>query len=161
MSLMVKPVFLRFRGIAVPFTVERPAVAKLEGFSVEMLADAMSFAGLIAPMQIQAHMVKSPRSSTIKAILAGWVSQADLTAAYLVRAGHRGDAENLDSEYGFWRYAGSTKWDSEKVLAFLGDEWRFIRAIPFKLYPCCRIVHGALDCFAIHSQQKTLLLSRK
>lgn len=123
-------------------------VAKLEKFSKDKLAQALSFAGLIAPMQIQANMVKSDRPSTAKYLLAGWVSQAAIAAAYLVKAGHRGDIANLDDDRGFWRYAGSASWNAEPVVAALGKEWLFPRATPCKLYPCCRIMHGALDCLA-------------
>ena len=132
------------------------AVAKLERFPKNLLAQAMSFAGLISPMQIQSNMVKSPRPTTAKYLLAGWAAQAELTAAYLVEAGHRGDVENLDSDYGFWRYAGSSRWDAERVVDSLGEEWRFIKATPFKLYPCCRISHGALDCLQSILEKKSL-----
>jgi 2-methylcitrate dehydratase PrpD len=124
------------------------AVAKLERFSKDQLAQALSLAGLICPMQIQANMVKSVRPSTAKYLLAGWVSQAEITAVYLVKAGHRGDVATLDGDYGFWRYAGSSSWNADSVVAALGKEWRFPRATPLKLYPCCRIMHGALDCLA-------------
>ena len=97
-------------------------------------------------MQIQANMVKSERPTAAKYLLAGWVSQAEITAAYLVKAGHRGDMATLDGDYGFWRYAGSSSWNADSVVAALGKEWRFPRATPLKLYPCCRIMHGALDC---------------
>jgi 2-methylcitrate dehydratase PrpD len=124
------------------------AVAKLERFPKDQLAQALSLAGLICPMQIQANMVKSERPTAAKYLLAGWVSQAAITAAYLVKAGHRGDMATLDGDYGFWRYAGSSSWDADSVVAALGQEWRFPRATPIKLYPCCRIMHGALDCLA-------------
>jgi 2-methylcitrate dehydratase PrpD len=124
------------------------AVAKLEQFPKDQLAQALSLAGLICPMQIQANMVKSERPTAAKYLLAGWVSQAEITAAYLVKAGHRGDIATLDGDYGFWRYAGSSSWDADSVVAALGNEWRFPRATPLKLYPCCRIMHGALDCLA-------------
>lgn len=124
------------------------AVAKLEQFPKDQLAQALSMAGLICPMQIQANMVKSERPTAAKYLLAGWVSQAEITAAYLVKAGYRGDIATLDGDYGFWRYAGSSSWNADSVVAALGNEWRFPRATPLKLYPCCRIMHGTLDCLA-------------
>ena len=132
------------------------AVAKLEKFSKDQLAQALSLAGLICPMQIQANMVKSERPTTAKYLLAGWVSQAEITAAYLVKAGHRGDIATLDGDYGFWRYAGSSSWDADSVVAALGKEWRFPRATPLKLYPCCRIMHGALDCLTAVIEKNSL-----
>ena len=66
-------------------------------------------------------MIKNVPPTTAKYLLAGWVSQAEITAAYLVRAGHRGDISILDGDWGFWRYAGSSRWDADSVVAALGE----------------------------------------
>ena len=100
------------------------AVCKLEQFSKDQLAQALGFAGHISPMQAQTTMIKNVPPTTAKYLLAGWVSQAEITAAYLVRAGHRGDISILDGDWGFWRYAGASRWDADSVVAALGDEWR-------------------------------------
>jgi 2-methylcitrate dehydratase PrpD len=124
------------------------AVAKLEQFSKEQLEQAMGLAGHISPMQAQTTMIKNMPSTTAKYLLAGWVSQAEITAAYLVKAGHRGDISILDGDWGFWRYAGASRWDANGVVAALGKEWRFPQTVRYKIYPCCRIMHGALDALA-------------
>jgi 2-methylcitrate dehydratase PrpD len=124
------------------------AVAKLVGLPKDQLAQALGLAGHISPVQVQTTMIKNVPPTTAKYLLAGWVSQAAITAAFLIKAGHRGDISILDGDWGYWRFAGSSRWDADSVVSALGREWRFPRATPIKLYPCCRIMHGALDCLA-------------
>jgi 2-methylcitrate dehydratase PrpD len=83
--------------------------------------------------------------TTAKYLMAGCINQAAISAAYLAKAGHRGNLAVLDGEYGFWRFAGSAKWNADAALAGLGQEWRFQRVTTYKQYPICRIMHGALD----------------
>lgn len=124
------------------------AVAKLEQMSKDQLAQAMGMAGYIAPMQAHTTMIKNVPPTTAKHLLGGWASQAQITAAYLIKAGHRGDVNILDGDWGFWRFAGCSKWDAAAAVAGLGEEWRFPKTIRFKAYPCCGIVRGGLDCLA-------------
>jgi len=124
------------------------AVAKLEGFSKDQVAQALGLAGHISPGQVQTTMIKNMPPTTAKYLLAGWVSQAEITAAYLIKVGHRGDIAILDGDWGYWRYTGGSRWDADAAVSGLGQEWRFPRATPIKQYPCCRIMHGALDCLA-------------
>jgi 2-methylcitrate dehydratase PrpD len=131
-------------------------VAKLEKFSKDKLAQALGLAGHISPSQVQTTMVRNVPATTAKYLLAGWVSQAEITAAYLVKLGHRGDINILDGEHGYWRFTGSSKWDADSVVAELGKEWRFPRATPMKQYPCCRIMHGALDCLSVIVEKNDL-----
>ncbi|TBL76302.1 MmgE/PrpD family protein [Paenibacillus thalictri] len=123
-------------------------VAKLDGFSSSQTAQALGMAGLISPVQTQTPMHKNLPTNSGKYLMAGWASQAALTAPYLIKAGHRGDISILDGEYGYWRFTGSTRWDAEAVISGLGEEWRFVNKVPIKQYPCCRMMHGGLDCLA-------------
>ncbi|HEX3960440.1 MAG TPA: MmgE/PrpD family protein [Trebonia sp.] len=124
------------------------AVAWLEDLSQDQVAQSIGLAAHISPGQVQATMVRNTPATTAKYLLAGWVSQAALTAAHLVKIGHRGDTSILDNDWGYWRYMAATRWAPETVTDRLGSDWRFIQATPVKLYPCCRIMHGALDCLA-------------
>jgi 2-methylcitrate dehydratase PrpD len=123
-------------------------VAKLERFSKDQLAQTLGLAGHISPMQAQTTLIKNTPPTTAKYLLAGWASQAAITAAYLIRAGHRGDTSILDGDWGYWRFAGSSRWDADAAVAALGKEWRFQKTVRYKPYPCCRIMHGALDALA-------------
>lgn len=124
------------------------AVAKLERFPKDQLAQAMGLAGNIAPMQAHTTMIKNVPTTTAKYLMAGWAAQAQLAAAYLIKAGHRGDISILDGDWGFWRFAGAGKWDAKAAVAALGKERRFHNTIRYKAYPCCGILRGALDCLA-------------
>lgn len=123
-------------------------VAKLERLSKDQTAQALGLAGHISPPQVQTTLIKNVPPTTAKYLLAGWVSQAEITAAYLIKTGHRGDVAILDRDHGYWRFTGSSRWDADSVVSALGKEWRFPRATTIKQYPCCRIMHGALDCLA-------------
>lgn len=123
-------------------------VAKLDGFSSNQMAQALGMAGLISPVQTQTPMHKNLPTNSGKYLMAGWASQAAITAPYLVKAGHRGDIAILDGDYGYWRFTGSDKWDPDLVTSGLGEEWLFVRRVPIKQYPCCRMMHGGLDCLA-------------
>jgi 2-methylcitrate dehydratase PrpD len=124
------------------------AVAKLEQFSEERLAHALGMAGHLAPMQSQSSWINNLPPTSAKYLMAGWINQAAISAVYLVKAGHRGNLAVLDGDYGFWRFAGSAKWNAAGAVAGLGSEWRFPREITYKQYPICRIMHGALDGLA-------------
>ena len=123
-------------------------VSKLEGFSREQTAQALGMAGLISPAQTQTPMHKNLPTNTGKYLMAGWAAQTSLTAPALIKAGHRGDVNILDGDYGYWRFTGSTRWDADAVVAGLGETWRFVTKVPIKQYPCCRMMHGGLDCLA-------------
>jgi 2-methylcitrate dehydratase PrpD len=94
--------------------------------------------------------------STTKYLLAGWMSQAAITAASLAELGHRGDVAAMDGEYGFWRYAGAKKWDPSLCLDKLGKVWFFPGVTTFKPYPACRVMHGAFDCLAAIVEREDL-----
>ncbi len=131
-------------------------VAKLCGQSAEQTAQSMSMAGLLSPVQSQTLMHKEIPTTSCKYVLAGWAAQNALTAPYLIASGHRGCLNILDSDYGYWRFSGSTRWDPEAVVRGLGSDWRFVREVPMKQYPCCRIMHGALDCLAAVIEENSL-----
>ncbi len=124
-------------------------VAKVESFDVTTLTSALGLGGHMSPGMVQSTMIKNMPPTTAKYVMAGWISQAALSASYLAQAGHRGDKQILDHDWGYWRFTNSSRWDAQDVLHNLGSDWRFVRGTPMKLYPCCRIMHGALDCLAI------------
>lgn len=121
-------------------------VAKLDGFSEEKIAQSMGLAGLISPANTQTPMHRDLPTNSGKYLFAGWAAQTGITAPYMVKAGHRGDVNILDGEYGYWRYIGASSWDGESVVRDLGRDWRFVKATPIKQFPCCRMMHGGLEC---------------
>lgn len=121
-------------------------VSKLEGFDTDKIASAMGLAGLISPGNTQTPMHRDLPTNSGKYLFAGWAAQTGITAPYMVKAGHRGDIHVLDGEYGYWRFMGSTTWNGESVIKDLGSDWRFVKNTPMKQFPCCRMMHGGLEC---------------
>ncbi len=131
-------------------------VSKIAKYSRERTAHALGIAGHIAPMQAHTAWKNHLPPSTTKYLLAGWMSQAAITAASLAELGHRGDVAAMDGEYGFWRYAGAKKWDPSFCLDKLGKVWFFPAVTTFKPYPACRIMHGAFDCLTVIVERENL-----
>lgn len=122
------------------------AVGKLMGFTTQQLADALGIAGSTAPVNSQVAWFQHAPSSTIKYLLAGALTQAAMTAAYMAELGHRGDIQTLDDrEYGFPRFIGTRRWEPAPITQGLGEEWRFTTEQAYKPYPHCRILHALLD----------------
>jgi 2-methylcitrate dehydratase PrpD len=120
---------------------------KLLKLDSEKLSHALGIAGHICPVPSMAKWYNTAPNPMTKYISAGWVSQAEVTAVLLAEEGYTGDTTVLDGEYGFWRFYGSTKWQPDLITHKLGEKWRFPSRAIYKPYPCCRAMHGGLDCF--------------
>ena len=76
----------------------------------------------------------------------GWQSTGALSAVMWAEMGFLGDTSLIDDpEHGFWKFVGFDGWEPEGVLKDIGQKW-FFDKINLKPYPCCRMLHGALDC---------------
>jgi 2-methylcitrate dehydratase PrpD len=122
------------------------AAGKLVKLNEQKISHALGIAGHICPVPSMAKWYYTAPNPMTKYISGGWVSQAEITAVLLAEAGYIGDTTVLDGEYGFWRYYGSEKWTPEVITKKLGDKWRFPSRAIYKSYPCCRAMHGGLDC---------------
>ena len=109
-------------------------------------ASAIGIAGSIAPVHSQGAWSMHSPSTTIKYMVAGTYTQSALTAAYMGKFGHRGDLRMLDdTEFGYPRFIGTTRWDHEAITRDLGADWIFPGAQSYKPYPHCRVLHGLID----------------
>lgn len=120
--------------------------AKTAGFGRHETAHAMGMAGVLSPVPSQASMHRDLPVNSGKYLMAGWGAQTGITATELIRAGHRGNLQVLDSEFGYWRFTGQAGWDREKALGGLGEKWEFLTTTPYKRFPCCGMMHGGLEC---------------
>lgn len=122
------------------------AIARLKGLPMHVIADALGIAASISPVNSQVAWFRHAPGSTIKYLLAGGLAQSALTAAHMAELGHRGDVKILDDrEFGYPRFIGTSRWDSEPISTGLGTTWKFPAAQTFKPYPHCRIFHALLD----------------
>jgi 2-methylcitrate dehydratase PrpD len=75
----------------------------------------------------------------------GWQNTGGLMAALWAEMGYMGDTTVFDSpQWGFWKFAGYEAWDPSKPSEGLGKVWTFNK-VNFKPYPCCRVLHPALE----------------
>ncbi len=122
------------------------SAGKVLGLDGEGMAHALGIAGYNAPMQAGAQWHHSGTNALLKYASAGGIAQVGTTAALLAETGYTGDVTVLDGDHSFWRFAGSERWRPEKVARDLGGKW-YILDTAYKLYPCCGIINGSLDCF--------------
>ncbi len=130
--------------------------AKMSDFDKEKTAHAMGLAGVLSPVPSQASMHRDLPVNSGKYLMAGWGAQAGLTAAELIRSGHRGNLHVLDSEFGYWRFTGQGGWDAKKALDGLGEKWEFLQSTPYKQFPCCGMMHGGLECLTAVIEENDL-----
>jgi 2-methylcitrate dehydratase PrpD len=118
-------------------------ILKLGG---EKMLHSVGLAGHMAPVAAEAKWRMTAPSGMDKYLSAGLISFAEVTAALLAEMGYTGDPTVLEGDYGFWKFFGAKAWLPQNLLQKLGDEWLFLET-SYKPYPCCRLIHGALDCF--------------
>ncbi len=121
-------------------------LCKMMGLDQSATRNALGIAASVAPLPTGGKLARTYGMPSIKYVLAGWLCQAELTAAQLARMGHSGDTSVFEGDYGFWRLYGCTKWDPEPLLDGLGSVWR-LRSTRYKSYPCCGALQTAVDCF--------------
>ncbi len=123
------------------------AIGRLMKSSREIIANSLGIAGSISPVNSQVAWSQHAPSSTIKGTAAGVLAHQILTAAQLGELGHRGDLRVLDdSEFGYARFIGTSKWEPEHLVNGLGQEWLFPSMTSYKSYAHCRVMHGSMDC---------------
>jgi 2-methylcitrate dehydratase PrpD len=111
----------------------------------QKMAHAVGLAAHFTPFP-QAKWRFTPRMSMAKYVSAGWASMAEVTAVLLAEMGYQADTTTLEGPLGYWRFFGSDRWDPEVLTEKLGREWKILKAVEYKPYPCCRDFHVALDC---------------
>ena len=122
-------------------------LGKILKFDYGKMLHAIGIAGHICPVPTLAKWQNTdPPSGMTKYLSAGWLGEAEITAAFLADMGYIGDIDVLDGKYGFWKFFASDKWRPDKLVAKIGQEWRFLN-IAYKPYPCCRLMHSGLDSF--------------
>ncbi|MFT3721872.1 MmgE/PrpD family protein [Pseudorhodoferax sp.] len=123
------------------------AIGMLQRQSADVLADSLSIAGYISPVQSMMAFFHHSPSTTIKYTMASALVQSAMMAAHMGLLRHRGDVQLLDdAEHGYARFIGTQRWAPERITTDLGKTWGFVSEQLYKLYPHCRILHGPLDC---------------
>ena len=111
---------------------------------VEM-ENALGIAGHLCQVLTHERYTMSGHRHMTKYGVPGWQNTGALDAVLLAQMGYLGDTTVFDPEEGFWKFAGYEEWHPDIMMADLGKKWIFPR-VNYKLYPCCGMFHGALDC---------------
>lgn len=122
------------------------AVAKLRGIPTAAMANAIGIAAATTPVNAHRAWLEHAPPTTIKYLMAGALTNAAISAAFMAEMGHRGDLQILDdAEYGYPRFSGTTRWVPGDLTGGLGTDWLFPDHQNYKLYPACRVPHAGLD----------------
>jgi 2-methylcitrate dehydratase PrpD len=122
------------------------AGGKILGLTPGQMANALGVAGHLAQVPTHTRFSNSANRYMTKYGAPGWQSTGAVTAAIWAEMGFVGDTTLLDDpEQGFWKFVGFDGWQPEGVLEGIGEKW-LLSKVTFKPYPCCRMLHGALDC---------------
>jgi aconitate decarboxylase len=80
----------------------------------------------------------------VKRMQPGFASQAGVTATFLANGGITGSHHFLQGPYGFYNLYEQGEYDSEPVVAGLGEHYTLLD-LSLKPYPCCRMTHSSID----------------
>lgn len=122
------------------------AAGYLLRLDAQTLADAIGIAGAFAPSPNNGkYGWEIGRVSWVKDNVSR-AAEAGVRAALLAQQGFVGHRQFLDGDKGFWRMAGSDRFEPERILdASAGFD---VLDVAVKPYPCCRWIHAALDAAA-------------
>jgi 2-methylcitrate dehydratase PrpD len=122
------------------------AAGKLLKLNPKKMSYALGITGSLCPVPSMMKWSSSPPPAMAKYGSPGWIGEAEVTAALLAEMGYTGDTSVLDGERGFWKFYASDRWKPENLTEKLGQQWQTLN-MNYKPYPCCRIMHSALDSF--------------
>jgi 2-methylcitrate dehydratase PrpD len=118
---------------------------KLLKLDRDKMINALGIAGHLAQVLTHVRYSFSEQRHMTKYGVPGWQNTGAINAVLLAEMGYMGDTTIFDSEHGFWKFCGYDYWNPEGITADIGKKWIFTR-VAYKPYPCCRMLHGAIDC---------------
>lgn len=110
------------------------AAGRLLGLTPDQLHHAFGIAGYSATLPTLKKVMASSQAPMTKYDHLGLMAQNGIQAALLAQRGFTGDTRVLESEVGFWRFAGALGCDWEFFTRELGSRWT-IGETWFKRYP--------------------------
>ncbi len=121
------------------------AAGRLVKLSQEQMENALGVAGHLCQVLTHERYTRSDHRPMTKYGLPGWQNTGAVAAVLLAQMGYRGDTTVFDSEEGFWKFVGYEEWHPDIMMADLKKKWIF-PVVGYKMYPCCGMHHGALNC---------------
>ena len=120
--------------------------AKLLGLDREKMAHALGISGHLCQVLTHVRYSFSDSRPLTKYGVPGWQNSGGMMAVLLAEMGYEGDTTVFDGDYGFFTFCGyEGEVDLASITREIGEKWSFM-GINYKAYPCCRMLHGAIDC---------------
>jgi 2-methylcitrate dehydratase PrpD len=120
--------------------------AKLLALDHDRLCHALGISGHLCQVLTHVRYTYSDYRHLTKYGMPGWQNTGGIMAAQLAELGYSGDTTLFDGEYNFFQFCGyDGEVDPSAITESLGEKWSFTR-ISYKPYPCCRMLHGGIDC---------------
>jgi len=121
------------------------AAGRLLGLDQSEMENALGLAGHLCQVLTHERYTMSAHRHMTKYGVPGWQNTGAIDAVLLAQMGYTGDTTVFDPEEGFWKFVGYEEWHPDIMMTALGKQWIFPK-VNYKLYPCCGMLHGALDC---------------
>ncbi len=122
------------------------AAGRLLNLDQPKMENALGLAGHLCQVLTHERYTMSQTRPMTKYGAPGWQNTGAIDAVLLADMGYLGDTTVFDPNEGFWKFVGYEEWHPDIMMADLGKKWIFPR-VNYKFYPCCGMLHGALDCF--------------
>ena len=120
------------------------AAARLLQLNAEQTTQAFGLYGAFAPVASTKQCNWGNRPLSWTKDMVAWPSVSGINAALLAESGFQGPSTIFEGDQGFFRMAGSDRYDPTLLVAGLGEQFNIL-GLYFKPYPCCRWHHAALD----------------
>lgn len=118
---------------------------KVLGLNRDRMTHALGIAGNLCQVLTHNRYSYSARRHETKYGAPGWQSTGAFDGVLLAEMGFAGDVTVFDPDEGFWKFSGYEEWHPDKMMEDIGEKWIF-PSVNYKLYPCCGMLHGSLDC---------------
>lgn len=132
------------RGTAHAVFAATAAAGRLLKLTSEQMHHAFGIAGYSATLPTLKKVMASPHSPMTKYDHLGLIAQNGVQAALLAQRGFTGDLAVLESDIGFWRFAGALGCDWDLLTRDLGSYWT-IPETWYKRYPVILYTNPAID----------------
>lgn len=120
--------------------------AKAMGLNRDQICDALGISGHLCQVLTHVRYSFSDDRPLTKYGVPGWQNTGGMMAAMMAEMGYMGDKTIFDGEYGFFQFCGyEGEIDLPAITHDIGKTWNFTK-ITYKPYPCCRMLHGGVDC---------------
>ena len=130
---------------------------KLLKLDRDKMTHALGIAGHLCQVLTWVRYSFSEHRPMTKYGVPGWQNTGGVMAVLLAEMGYMGDTTIFEPpEHGFWKFCGYDEWHPERVMEGSGETWLFTR-VNYKPYPCCRVLHPALECLRSIMDQNNLM----